>query len=30
MCHPYFDVFTKGEGDPKYIEKQYAELNIAV
>jgi len=30
MCHPYFDVFTKGGGEPSYIEKQYAELNMNV
>ena len=28
MCHPYFDVFTKGAGEPAYIEKQYAEFGI--
>merc|ERR1712232_674131 len=22
MCHPYFDVFTKGGGDPAYIDKE--------
>lgn len=28
MCLPYFDVFTKGNADPNYIDKQFAELGI--
>lgn len=30
MCHPYFEVFTKGDCDPGYIDKQFTELGISI